>query len=281
MSAYSDAVKALLPDSYWRLGEASGIDAANEIVKSHTDDFTGTDNDPPDVVYWSVDNPAHSYISGNRLYMEADPIADPMVYANSSMFGDFDVAIDYDLTGSDFGSGAGYIQLVVRDEAANDEFIMRYYVAVYPSQPPRLWAGKRTPSEITYAFLDLTVGDFVTGKFRIRKIGADLEFYYWDTDWVLLYTKIAATYDNEHVVQLHTNAWDTNPLVICHWDNFSMVQENNGEHVNTPTLGSAGLLNSDSATAIQYPNGTSAYTGVDVSNWITFTNELSIGLLLK
>lgn len=177
----------------------------------YSDDFTGSDGNPPDSSKWEI-IAGSPEISSNRL--REDTPGDDL----RSVFyfeGDFDVQIDFDVTGT---PETDSWNLVLK--AYIDSTHQVYFGPAYYSSNKKYQRGYVNGGSWSYGAVDSRAQD--SGKIRIVRTGNAFDVYYWNgSSWTQHGSSVTIGNINDRVyIGLLIGQWDGNPSATGYFDNF-------------------------------------------------------------
>ncbi len=207
---------ARLYNNHYGTATTSAVDFDNFTVDNSTvifEDFTGTDNDPPNSTNWN-NALAGSVINSNRLRQitGSGPLRVESLF---DIGGDFNYEIDYDIPSPSATEGWGFYfdffidgnnrcQVAVVHNASSPYY---YYIA-------NSWiAGVADPQS-------KNTNLSTKGKLRIRRVGSTL---YMDHNDGQNYYNVATRTGfptGSGMVRIRAAQWGTLPAVTCYWDNL-------------------------------------------------------------
>lgn len=251
---YREVILGDRPVAYWRLGDTWSID-------NLSDDFTGTDNDPPDPGLWDeyiTGTPEGSTldIDGNALFQEIFHTSANVQWAQNYqdfyVTGDFDISVDFSALTINGTQGAAKLTLNGIGEV----------VAFYDST-------NQFQSNINGTANYSRTNN--SGSLRIERVGTTIKTYTKDGagSWVLRQTNTSGPTADTNVNLLvgywsivsdgHTNVkWDNlvvqatgpfyrrNGKILDELEAYDMVE------YNSPSYSTAGLIEDDPDKAVDF-----------------------------
>lgn len=192
---------------------SSGTPVADpEIVPTiYDDNFTGVDDDPPNASKWSIIS-GSPVISENQLKVVTSNEA--KIDGNYTLTGDFDIQVDYDITGYPSISNFG-LDLIFTIDDTHAILIRVGYIGGLYYQLGVINGGSWSYSLIT--------GVGVTGKLRLKRIGTLLEAWVYGTSGWSQHGTGSTINADAGTVSLRATQWTGNPNFTGYFDNYLIL----------------------------------------------------------
>jgi hypothetical protein len=172
------------------------------------DDFTGIDGNPPNSAKWSVTG-GSPVISSNTVEVRNDESAQSLFYFK----GDFDVQIDFDVTGAPSTNSWGIFFVAYIDGTHAIQ-----YAPCYTLTAKNYQRGYANGGGFSY---NTTARATDTGKVRIVRSGASFTLYHWTGAWTAFEAaRTIGSAGDKVYIQFAGGNWGSYPAITAYLDNF-------------------------------------------------------------
>ena len=215
-------------------------------VSPYSDDFTGTNGDPPNVHLWKTTGVAPPEINNNELRISLNGSGGGAIQSLFEIKGDFDVQIDWDMV-TDPGTGGGLgseYALEVRIDSNN-----RLKIYYLPTNDE--WTSRRFISGVSNDVdFSENIGTGDSRKLRITRVGSNWSSYRWTSggSWAVMHSNVAIGSGDIPVngARVYLNNYSGTPNSAVDFDNWSMTAD---EVVCAPSSSSSSSTSSSSSSS--------------------------------
>lgn len=202
-------------DKVVRITEVQGGTEGIQLTAAEaSDEFTGSNGDPPDPGKWTIDA-GDPEIQGNKLRHSVSSTANAeRMLTRFVVQGDFDIQVDFDLI--TYPASNGY-NFAIQARTADDERVSMG--TGYDVDHRRYISQEFVTSWSTVQ--ETTTAD-TSGKLRLVRSGSTLTFYTWNgASWDSRGTSTVLGTDDVSL-WLVSATWNNNPTATCDFDNFTI-----------------------------------------------------------